>query len=224
MQFQAISHDFGYFSHFWAYFNMLAIKMHVLEQRNLMWYFQALSSTPSCNFKQFSCNFTQFWLFQPFLGQFQHVEYQNTCTRADKFNGDTFTHFHALPHAISRNFHTISCNFGYCSHFLVNFNMMGIKKHVLKPKSMYSSLEIRWWYFHAISRTSSCNFTQISRNFHTIWTISAIFGQFQHVGYQKAYTWAEKFIGGTGRGRTPSEGAEYPKEESDFLQTEPKSL
>ena len=36
---------------------------------------------------QFSHNFTQFQLFQPFLGQFQPVGYQNACTRAEKFIG-----------------------------------------------------------------------------------------------------------------------------------------
>ena len=79
----------------------------------------------------------QFQVFQPFLGQFQHVGYQNACTLAEKFNGDTFTHFHALPHAISRNFHTISCNFGYFSHFWANINMLGIKKHVLELRNSF---------------------------------------------------------------------------------------
>ena len=38
---------------------------------------------------QFSCNFTLFWLFQPFLGQFQHVGYQKACTQAEKCIGGT---------------------------------------------------------------------------------------------------------------------------------------
>ena len=38
-------------------------------------------------FTQFHAIFTQFGLFQPFLGQFQHVGYQNACTRAEKFIG-----------------------------------------------------------------------------------------------------------------------------------------
>ena len=58
-----------------------------------------------------SRNFTQFGLFPPFLGQFQHVGYQNACTRAEKFIGNTFKKFHARVHAISRNFHIISRNF-----------------------------------------------------------------------------------------------------------------
>ena len=33
--------------------------------------------------------FTQFWLFQPFLGQFQHVGNQKVCDLADKIIGDT---------------------------------------------------------------------------------------------------------------------------------------
>ena len=47
--------------------------------------------------------------------------------------------------------------------------------------------------------------------------------QFQHVGYQKAYTRAEKFIGGIGRGHRPQEGAKGPKEEAEGLQTGPKA-
>ena len=58
-------------------------------------------------FTQFHAIFTQFWLFQPFLGQFLHVGYQNACTRAEKFIGNTFIQFHAPLHTISRNFHAI---------------------------------------------------------------------------------------------------------------------
>ena len=71
--FHAISCNFGYFSHFWANFIMLGIKMSLLELRNSM---VILSGTPSQNFRQFSCKFMQYRLFQPFLGQFQHVGYQ----------------------------------------------------------------------------------------------------------------------------------------------------
>ena len=49
--------------------------------------FQKISRLCSCNFTQFHTIFTQFGLFQPFLGQFQHVGYQNACTRAEKFIG-----------------------------------------------------------------------------------------------------------------------------------------
>ena len=48
-------------------------------------------------------------------------------------------------------------------------------------------------------------------------------GQFQHVGYQKACTRAEKLIGGIGRGQRPEEGAEGPKEEAKGLQNGPKA-
>ena len=48
-----------------------------------------------------SRNFTQFGLFQPFLGQFQHVGYQNAFTQAEKFNGDNFTHPFTQFHTIS---------------------------------------------------------------------------------------------------------------------------
>ena len=137
---QAISRNFtqfscnlGYFSHFWANFNMLGIKMHVLELRNSL---VILSKNFTCVFTQFHAIFTLFGLFQPFLGQFQHVGYQKACTRAKKFIGNTFKKFHARVHAISRNF-------------------------------------------------------------HTIWAISAIFCQFQHVAYQKECTRAEKSISDT---------------------------
>ena len=79
--------------------------------------------------------FMQFWLFQPFLGQFQHVGYQNACTPAEKFNGNIFTHIHTLPHAILCNFYAVSHNFGFLSHFWANFNMLGIKKSVLELRN-----------------------------------------------------------------------------------------
>ena len=67
----------------------------------------------------------------------------------------------------------------------------------------------------------------ISRKFHAIFTQFGLFqpflGQFQHVGYQKAYTRAEKFIGGIGRGHRPQEGAKGPKEEAEGLQKGPKA-
>ena len=49
-----------------------------------------------------SSNFMEFWLFQQSLGQFQYVGYKDSYTRAEKFNGDTFT----LP-PTSCNFHII---------------------------------------------------------------------------------------------------------------------
>ena len=58
-------------------------------------------------FMQFHAIFTQFRLFQPFLGQFQHVGYQNACSPAEKFIGNTFEKFQVHIHAISRNFHAI---------------------------------------------------------------------------------------------------------------------
>ena len=86
-------------------------------------------------FTQFHAIFTQFWLFQQFLGQFLHVGYQNACTRAEKFIGNTFKKFHACVHAISCNFTQFSRNFGYFSHFWANFNMLGIKKHLLELRN-----------------------------------------------------------------------------------------
>ena len=111
----------------------------------------------------------QFRLFQPFLGQFQHVGNQNAYTPAEKFNGDTFTHVHALPYAISHNFHAISRNFGYFSHFWANFNMLGIKMHVLQLRN---SMEI---FSHTFMH-SLMQFYAIFTQFHPILAISAIFG------------------------------------------------
>ena len=147
--------------------------------------FQKISRACSRNFTQFHAIFTQFWLFQPFLGQFQHVGYQNACTRAEKFIGNTFKKFHARVHAISRNFHaiwTISAIFGPISTCWVS-------------KSMYSSWEIQWWYFHTLSRTPSCNFTQFTCNFTQFQLFQPFLGQFQHVEYQNVCPWAEKFNG-----------------------------
>ena len=73
----------------------------------------------------------------------------------------------------------------------------------------------------------SCTFMQSLMKFHAIFTQFGLFqpflGKFQHVGYQKASTGAEKFIGGIGRGHRPQEGAEGPKEEAEGLQTGPKA-
>merc|ERR1711954_288967 len=85
--------------------------------------------------RNFHAIFMQFWLFQPFLGQFQHAGYQNACTRAEKFIGNTFKKFHARVHAISRNSTQFSHNLGYFSHFWANFNMLGIKKHILELRN-----------------------------------------------------------------------------------------
>ena len=67
-------------------------------------------------------------------------------------------------------------------------------------------------------------FTQVHGHIHAMqfrlfWPF---LGQFYHVGYQKACTRAEKFIGGTGRGHRLQEGAKVPKEEAEGLQTGPK--
>ena len=62
-------------------------------------------------FTQFNAIFTQFGLFQPFLGQFQHVWYQKAYTQAWKFIVATFMQFHARFHAILCNFMQISWNF-----------------------------------------------------------------------------------------------------------------
>ena len=73
--------------------------------------------------------------------------------------------------------------------------------------------------FYGISH----NFMQFHTNFKQFGLFQPFLGQFQHVGYQKAYNRAEKFIGGIGRGHRPQEGAEGPKEEAEGLQTGPKA-
>ena len=52
-------------------------------------------------------NFTQLWLIQQLLCQYQHFGYQTACTQAVN-TGDTFTHFYTLLHTLSCNFHAIS--------------------------------------------------------------------------------------------------------------------
>merc|ERR1711954_478938 len=47
----------------------------------------------------------------------------------------SFKKFYARVHAISRNFTQFSCNLGYFSHFWANFNMLGIKMHVLELRN-----------------------------------------------------------------------------------------
>merc|ERR1711954_40838 len=78
--------------------------------------------------------------------------------------------------------------------------MLGFKMHVLQLRN---SLVI-------LSKNFKCIFMQ----FHAISMLFGLFqpflGQFQHVGYQKECTPAEKFIGGIGRGHRPREGAEVP--------------
>ena len=68
----------------------------------------------------------------------------------------SFTKFHARVHAISCNFMQFSRNFGYFSHFWANFNMLGIKMHVLELRNSLVILSYNFMHpfmqFHAISR------------------------------------------------------------------------
>ena len=131
--------------------------------------FQALLHVISCSFHTISRNFTKFWIFQPFLSQFQHVGYQNAHTSPEKFNGDAFTHFHALPH-------TISCNmmqFGLFQPFLANFNMLGMKMHVLKLRN--SMMILSHTFTHSLTQFHAI-FTQFHATFMQFQAISAIFG------------------------------------------------
>ena len=116
----------------------------------------------------------QFWLFPPFLGQFQHVGYQNACTRAEKFIGNTFKKFHARVHAISRNFTQFSRNLGYFSHLWANFNMLGIEMHVLQLRNSMLIL----------SCTPLFNFMQFSHNFTQFWLLQPFWANFNIFGIQ----------------------------------------
>ena len=83
-----------------------------------------------------------------------------------------FTQFHTISH----NCHPISCNFGYFSHFLENFNMLGIKMHVLELRNSMMILSHTFTHsltqFHAIFTQFHATF----RQFQAISDISAIFG------------------------------------------------
>ena len=142
---------------FWPISKCWVSKCMYSSWENQWWCFHTLSCKPICNLMQFSRNFMQFWLFKPFLGQFQHVGYQNACTRAEKFIGNTFKKFHARVHAISCNFTQFSRYLGYFSHFWANFNMLGIKKHVLELRN---SLVILSYNFTHVFTQFHANFTQ----------------------------------------------------------------
>ena len=134
---------------------MLGIKMHVLELRNSLVILSKNFMRLFTQFHAISRNFHAIWANSAILGQFLHVGYQNACTRAEKFIGNTFKKFHARVHAISGNFHAIlaiSAIFGPISTCWVS-------------KCMYSSWEIHWWYFHTLSHTPSHNYTQFYHNF-----------------------------------------------------------
>ena len=55
------------------------------------------------------------------------------------------------------------------------------------------------------------------------WLFPQFLAQFQHVGYQKVFTRAEKFIGDTGRGHRPLKGAKGPEKAAEGLQRGPKA-
>merc|ERR1711954_60985 len=179
--FTQFSRNFGHFSHFWANFYMLGIKMHVLELRNSLVILSKISHACSRNFTQFHAIFKQFGLFQPFLGQFQHVGYQKACTRAEKIIGNTFKKFHARVHAISRNFTQFSRNFGYFNHFWDNFYMLGIKMHV---PELRNSLVIPSKNFTHVVTQFHANFTQFSCNldyFSHFWANFNMLGIKKHI-------------------------------------------
>ena len=132
--FTQFSRNLGYFSHFWANFNMLGIKMHVLELRNSM---VILSRTFTHSLTQLHaishnfCFFSHFWANFNMLGIKMHVlELRNSLVILSKNFTRVFTQFHAISH----NFHAIwaiSAIFGPISTCWVS-------------KSIHSSLQIHW--------------------------------------------------------------------------------
>ena len=98
--------------------------------------FHTILHTPSHNFMQYSRNFTQFWLFHPFLGQLQHVGYLNASTPAEKFDGDTFTQFHA----ISRTCHAIFRQFKLFRPFLGQLQHVGYLKAYARTEKFISNI------------------------------------------------------------------------------------
>merc|ERR1711954_47669 len=96
-QFHAISRNFSYFSHFWANFNMLGIKMHVLQLRNSM---ETFSHTFMHSLMQFYAMFTHFWSNFNMLGIKMHVHELRKLMV--KFSC-TLTHlFNALPFEVKK--------------------------------------------------------------------------------------------------------------------------
>merc|ERR1712081_15998 len=131
-QFHAIFTQFGLFQPFLGQFQHVGYQMHVLELRNSL---VILSKNFTRVFTQFHAIFTQFWLFQPFLANFnmlgikKHVlEPRNSSVILSR----NFTHLFMQFHT---NFMQFSRNLDYFRHFWANFNMLGIKKHILKLRN-----------------------------------------------------------------------------------------
>ena len=72
--------------------------------------FHAISHTPSCNFTQFSRNFTQFWLFSHFLAYFNMLGIKMRVL--EKRNSIVI-----LSHIFMYSLAQFSCNFNYFGHF-----------------------------------------------------------------------------------------------------------
>ena len=72
--------------------------------------------------------------------------------------GILYSEFHAFSRTPSRNFTQFSHNFGYLSKFWGNFNIFGIKMHVLELNNSMVILS------HTFT-TPSCKFMQFSCNF-----------------------------------------------------------
>ena len=118
----AISCNFGYFSHFLANFNMLGIKMHVLELRNSM---VILPPTFAHSLMQFPAIFMQFHAILAISAIFWPI---STCWVSKCMYLSwkiQWWRFQKLPRTLSRNFTQFSSNFGFFSHFLANVNMLG---------------------------------------------------------------------------------------------------
>ena len=82
--FTQFSRNFGYFSHFWANFNMLGIKMHVLELRNSLVilsknftrvFTQFQAKFPGCESRNHMWKITTYMVKEPHTA---HTDYLNT--------------------------------------------------------------------------------------------------------------------------------------------------
>ena len=154
--FTQFSCNLGYFSHFWANFIMLGIKKHVLQPRNSL---VILSQNFRHVFMQISRNFNTIWTISAIFGQI------SICWVSNSMYSSLEIHWWY--------FHAISCILGYFSLFGPNFNMLGIKMHVLELRN---SLVI-------LSRNFLHPFTQFHAIFMQFWLFQSFLGQFQHVGY-----------------------------------------
>ena len=118
-----LSHNFGLFWPFLAYFSKLGVQWYVLKLEN-SWV--KLSNTFTITFTlshTLQTFFTHFWPFWAFFYHFQQIECLQICTWAGKLINETFTLFNTLVHILS---HTLWPWFTHLEPFWLIF---GIKWH-----------------------------------------------------------------------------------------------